>query len=115
MVLQFDYGDSGDAFDVPHRCDRGLEYLLCRSFCDFHRYILRRSVCAAGPADDDRASRGFAVSSWADADRRRGQAGEVVLRFEAGQVEGKRRASLEWAGYVTLAQLDTPSPGGIDL
>ncbi len=84
----------------------------CRSFCDFHRYILRCSVCAAGPADDDRAGRGFAVSSWADADRRRGQAGEVVLRFEAGPVEGKRRASFEWAGYVTLAQLGKPPPPG---
>ena len=51
---------------------------------DVDAALLWEHVRAPGPGDDDPAGGGIEVRSGADADRRRGQAGEVVLRAEAG-------------------------------
>ena len=50
-------------------------------------------------------ARGAEAQSQPDADRRRGQAGEVVLRAEAGAAGGDGRASAGWAGEAALAEL----------
>ena len=51
--------------------------------------LLWGEVRAAGSADDGGAGAGVAVESRADADRRCGQAGEVVLRAEAARLTGE--------------------------
>lgn len=108
MVFESDDDHSCDSIDLPDRCHRGVERLLSRAFCHSDREVLRRSFRPAGSGDDGRASPGLAVSSGADADRRRRQACEVVLRFEAGSVEEDRRAPHGRSGHSALAQLTLP-------
>ena len=97
--------NAGDGDDVPHRCGGGVEHFLPCAAGAADCEVLRRAVCGAGPGDDGAASGGAAVPAGDDADRRRGQAGEVVLCVEAAAVDGGWGASAARAGGVALAKL----------
>ena len=63
--------------------------------------VLWREVCASGSGHDDPAGRGASPQSKFDVDRRRRQAGRVVLRAEAGAARRRRRArhpNIPWRG-----------------
>jgi hypothetical protein len=67
-------------------------------------------IFAAGPGDDDSASRRAEAQSAADVDRRRGPAGEMVFRAEGGTAGIATNrcgdgASDEWASDFALAVL----------
>ncbi len=105
VVFVADDGDAGDGFDVPDRCVCGVECVLSRAAGDGDCEVFRGAVCAAGSGDDDRAGAGAAVESGADADRRCGQAGEVVLCAEAAAADGEGGASAPRAGRAAVAEL----------
>ena len=110
VVFQLDDGDAGDAFDVPNRRGRGVECVLSSAVCDVDRDVFWSEIRASGSGDNGRAGARAAISSGADADRRCGQTGEVVLRAEAGAAGKERSASAERAGRVALEILTHP-PG----
>src|SRR5450631_3841976 len=98
MVRYADHGDSGDAFDLPDRRGRGVECAGVVSAVYSDPEILWQHLRWPGSADDGGAGCRVAVWACADADRRRGQAGEVVLRAEAESAAWVGRASDGWSG-----------------
>src|ERR1043165_2370628 len=117
MVFQFDDGDSRAAGFEPNRFCGGLECAAARY--DFSG--VRENVFEAGPGNDDPAGGRAEAQSAADAGRRCGPSGEVVLGAEGESVGSAAHgvgedASDGWSSdagvaVVTLsaASLDHPS------
>ena len=96
--------------DLPDRCVWRVERAVSLAVHDVDPAVFREHVRAAGSGDDDPTGGRIEVRSGADADRRCGQAGEMVLRAEAGAAgcgadRGADEASDGWAGDFAVEKL----------
>src|ERR1700722_19916041 len=82
-----------------------MECLLPRSISHADCKILRSEIRPPGSTNDDPASRRPEAQPEPDADRRRRQTRQVVLRVEAGAVGWDGKASPRRTGRTALAQL----------